>query len=727
MIRSSRASVALLTALLLGGGALTALAGATRSMRQTTAKDFEEGEATASMIVPTGEVVPGMKTSRVPVDAAFAWCAVLARDGRTAYFGTGDQGRVFAVPVARPSGAEAAARKLAEIDAAWITSLALKPDGTLLAGSTPGGKVFAVNVQNGAVRLLAKIPAEHVWALVHDAKSGVTYAAAGGPGKIFAIDAKGTVKPHWDSADKHIVSLADGGDGSLLAGTSEEGILYRVRGENRAEALHDFEADEVRAILRSGPATYLAVNDFDRGSGGGGGDLGGGGGAGPQPARGTRISATSGGAPAAVGGPVRPGQVKSRAAVYRLEPDGQIEQVFASTDGYFTGLLLGDGGDVYVAAGTQGKLYRLAADRSVALAADLPERQALSLGRTSDGFLVGTGDIGGVYRVRPAAPGEASYLSKVFDAEVPARWGHLRWSGTPGLTFETRSGNTAKPDKSWSEWRKLDGSTHASAEGEGRVASNGSRYLQYRVALPNKSTVLRETTIFYLPQNQRARITDVYLDGRGSGGSSSSSSSTSSGGEGGGGGASTVAGSSRVHSSVLKIRWRVDNPDGDDLIYRLSFRQEGEAVWRPLGGPEPLTRAEHDWNTESVPDGRYVVRVWTSDERVTPRERALDSSFESPPFLVDNSKPEVTGLQARAPTVTGRVKDDASTISQIEYSVDGNEWRPVTAADGILDQPNEVFSLRLGSLTPGPHVVTVRAFDSADNVGSARIIVQIPK
>jgi len=35
-------------------------AGGTRSLRQTTAKDFEEGEATASMILPTGEVVLDM-------------------------------------------------------------------------------------------------------------------------------------------------------------------------------------------------------------------------------------------------------------------------------------------------------------------------------------------------------------------------------------------------------------------------------------------------------------------------------------------------------------------------------------------------------------------------------------------------------------------------------------------------------------------------------------------
>ena len=692
MIRSSVLGAALLVS------STAALAGTTRSLRQTTARDFEEGEATASMILPTGDVVPGMKTSRIPIDAAFAWCAALSRDGKTAYFGTGDQGRIFSVPVARGGAVETPARKLADVDAAWVTSLAVRADGTLLAGSTPGGRIFAVNPQTGAVRPFAKLPAEHVWALVIDQKSGVTYAATGVPGKVFAIDAKGAVRQHWDSGDKQVVSLSDGGGGTLLAGTSTEAIVFRVRPDGRAEALHDFEADEVRAVVRTGTTTYLAVNDFDKGSEGP--SLGG-----PAPARGTRISTA--GAPAAVGGSSRGGQVKSRAAVYRLEDDGQIEQIFALSDGYFTALLLGEGGAVYAANGTQGKLYRIAPDRTTALAADLPERQALSLLRTGDGFLVGTGDIGGVYRVRPAAASEAAYLSKVFDAEVPAHWGHLRWTGSKDLAFETRSGNTAKPDKSWGDWRKLDGITHIGAEGEGRIVSGGSRYLQYRLALPSKGSILRETTVYFLPQNQRARITDVSLDG--------------------GGSSTTTAGSAKTHSTVLKLRWKVENPDGDDLIYRLWFRQENESVWRPLGGPEPITKAEYDWNTESVPDGRYVVRVWASDERVTPHDRALDFTYDSAPFLVDNTKPEVTDLKARAPEVTGKVHDDASTISQIEYSIDGNEWRPAAPTDGILDQRTESFSLKLPTLAPGPHVVTVRAFDAADNVGSARVIVQIAR
>jgi hypothetical protein len=704
-------------AVLLAAGVLSA--GGTLSFRQTTAKDFEEGEATASVILPSGELVPGLAATRLPVEAAFVWSSAISPDGRTAYFGTGDQGRLYAVTLRQGSSAPTV-RKLCDLGSPWITSLAVRPDGTLLVGSTPGGRVFTVDPARPEPRQLAKLGAEHVWSLAHDPRTGVTYAGTGGAGKVFAIDAKGASRLVWDSGDKQVVSLLSLGGGTLLAGTAVEGVLYRVHPDGRGEALHDFDADEVRAILRTGNATYVAVNDF-LGQGdapgpiGGPSTSGGGSSAASPSTKGTRITLGGATPPASAGGVGRPsGGARGRGAVYRLDDSGTIEQVFALSDGYLTALLGDRNGDVLAAAGTQGKVYRLFPDRTFALAADLSERQALTLVRTGDGFLVGTGDVGGVYEVRPASPGQANYLSRVFDGDFFSAWGRLRWSGSDGLTFETRSGNTAKPDKSWSGWKKLEDVKAAPAGGgEGRVASSASRYAQYRLTFPAKGGSLKEVQLYYLPQNQRPRVTDVYLADAPSGGASA------------GGAAASTAGATRAHASVLKLRWKVENPDGDTLIYRLGYRQEREAVWRPLGGGDPLTKAEFDWNTDSVPDGSYLVRVWVTDERSNSSERALDSTFVSAPFLVDNTRPEIRDLSSKAPVVTGRALDAASVVSQVEFSVDGEEWRPVTPRDGLLDQNSEEFIIRLPTdLSRGPHVVNVRAWDGADNLGAGRIQVE---
>src|SRR5436305_3004502 len=100
-----RAALALAATLFVTATATaTATAAVTKSFRQTTAKDFEEGEATASMVLPTGDVVPGMKSTPITLDAAFVWCGALSPDGKTAYFGTGDQGRIYAVDTAATGG-----------------------------------------------------------------------------------------------------------------------------------------------------------------------------------------------------------------------------------------------------------------------------------------------------------------------------------------------------------------------------------------------------------------------------------------------------------------------------------------------------------------------------------------------------------------------------------------------------------------------------------------------
>src|SRR6185503_18788183 len=112
------------------------------------------------------------KTSAVSADAAFVWCSALSRDGAVAYFGSGDEGKILAVDTKGGGGKDEKARVVAKLDVPWITALAVRKDGTLLAGTTPGGRLFTVDPRSGAAKELAKVPAEHVWALVHDDASG---------------------------------------------------------------------------------------------------------------------------------------------------------------------------------------------------------------------------------------------------------------------------------------------------------------------------------------------------------------------------------------------------------------------------------------------------------------------------------------------------------------------------------------------------------------------------
>jgi hypothetical protein len=222
-----------------------------------------------------------------------------------------------------------------------------------------------------------------------------------------------------------------------------------------------------------------------------------------------------------------------------------------------------------------------------------------------------------------------------------------------------------------------------------------------KVAFAQPRTTLRDLTVYYQPQNQRARVTELTVNDDVPG--------------------KRPAPSGKPRSPLVKVKWKVENPDDDELVYRLFFREESEVNWKPLGGPEPITRTEYEWNTEPIPDGNYILKVVASDERANPRETALEHSLTSSPFLVDNRKPEVADLRVAWPYVSGRARDSFSPVSDLAFSIDGGEWQPIAPRDGVLDDPSEDFTVKLpGNLASGAHSIAVRATDSAGNVGAVQ-------
>ncbi|MCA1662673.1 MAG: hypothetical protein LC659_00085, partial [Myxococcales bacterium] len=567
---------------------------------------------------------------------------------------------------------------------------------------------------------------EHVWSLVYDEGKQTLYAATGPNGRLFAIDVSRLDRPAvgrrdrllYDSGEKHLLSLVRGDDGALYAGSADQAILYKITpgggsaGGAAVQALHDFEGDELRAIARRGNTLYVAVNEFQHGGAAGTTASS----TGPSAPRGTKMVIPT--APATTTAPTTAGlsrDRKGRGAVYRVDPDGRVEQLHALADGYFTALHVDGDGNVWAAAGSNGRVYLIRPDRTVITAFDLPERQVLTLAfdasaqKGGPSGLLGTGDAGALYRIGPDPQKDAHYVTKVFDAQFPARWGNLAWRGHGALTLETRSGNTSHPDKTWSGWSALPKPEKGSDNGNGHIGSAPGRYLQIRAGFGGARTVLRDLTVYYQPQNQRPRVAEMTV------GDETAQKHLS-----------AFTRSAKPRSPVVKLRWRVDNPDDDDLIYRLSYREENETNWKPIGGAEPLTRTEYEWNTESIPDGNYVVRVIASDERSNPREEALEHSLMSTPFLVDNRKPELSDVKVAYPTASGRAHDSFSAISELAYSIDGGDWQPFAPKDGIFDDPTEEFSFKLPSgLASGGHSLAVRAVDAADNVGAVQLTFRV--
>lgn len=729
-------------------GLAGAFASPSKSVRVTSYAEFAEGQAQGVLISSLGDVRPGYSQNRLalPSLTVDSVRAIATTTDGSVYLGTG--GERPTVLAYRPGAALTNVASLPSTT--WVTAIVPLSAGRLLVATAQDGRIFRVQA-DGKVETVAQLDAEHIWGLARDDARAVTYVAAA-PGRLWAIDDRdlavlptgdaGTTRTLtrarklFESDARQFLAMHRGADGALYVGTADDAVLYRIDENGGGRAIHDFAGNEVRAIVQHRGSLYVAVNDMARGE------------AANKPTP-TKITPAPAGSVPGVKSPSPPGaptsgsptDKKGKGALYRIEPNGRIEQLHAIVDGFFNALSVDEGGTVYAAASTpggRGRLYGVTADRTVFTALEVKESDLLSVTPAptaiagSGGLLVGVGNAGAFYVVRAQPPADAQYLSKAFAAPAPSHWGRLRYLAEGSVRIETRSGNLAKPDASWSAWQLLTDAATQTSTGEqiGRIASPAARYLQVRAALSERS-VLRDFSFFHQPLNQRPRISEVTVGEDGSGRIARGVRPTS---------------PLRPRSSLIKIRWKTENPDEDDLNYRVYLRAakpstprpapamaaspaaiSDEAEWLRLGGSEALTRTELEWNTEAVPDGLYELKVVVSDERSNPPELALTHEHITPPFAIDNRRPEIRDLTWNAATLTlsGRASDATSPLADISYAIDGGELYPLAVRDGVLDDLSEEFSARPPRLTPGSHTLVVRVSDGADNVASAQIVIQV--
>lgn len=644
----------------------TAAAVSTRHFTLDSAEALAAGELDGTAAHSDGTVTVGAQVRRIELPSVSVAYSLARADDGTAYIGTGHDGKVFRLrgDALEPFG---------ETGQLMVASLATGPDGTVYAGTLPEGRIYAIDAKGEATELARPEGVEHVWALVWDAQRRRLMAGTGPDGKIFAIDAQGRAEVFHDDEAGHIMALALDGDGTLYAGTSDEARVLRIEGPGRADTAGDFPGNEVTAIDVKDGVLAVAANEF------------------PDPPRVTSSTKKN-------REPPRPKPGTGR--LFRVGTDGRSEKLLENGEGHFTSVQIGRGGAIYAGTGTEGRIVRATVDRRSAVWVDVDERQVLALDLSGERPLFVTGDAGAVYRVVKGPPREAVWTSKVLDAEFQARWGQLEWRAKGKLELESRSGNTRKPDDTWSAWSS--GTTTA-----GPVRSPASRFLQVRARFVDRDAVLRAIQVYYLPQNQRPVVYTVELEGSADASADESIPNP---------------------STIYKLAWKVDNPDSDEVRYRLRFRAEDQERWRDLlREHQILTSRKFAWDTSGVPDGWYVVQVEASDETSNPDGLTLKSHDTSEPFLVDNHAPHIRKLRSRGRTVTGRAVDTMGPIAKLEYAINGKRFHELLPTDHLLDTRDEAFALELPKdLDGGPHIVAIRATDAGGNSVTAETIVTLP-
>lgn len=652
--------------------ALPALAVQPVSWQQRTFEEFAQGKGAGVELRAEGAVQLAPALDTLPkLEAERIWSLAAGPEG-TLYAGTGDLGRIYALP---PKGEPVLLFDSPELA---IHALAVGPDGALYAGTAPDGLIYRID-SKGQVSTLAQTGSTYVWDLKFDTR-GRLHAATGQPARVLAVSAAGKVDTLGALADQHAMTLLFSGD-RLFAGTARPGRVYEIA-DTAARLRCDTGYEEVHRLAALPGGSLYA----------------------------TALSAAA-------------GEQKARSALFRLDAAGAALAVWEAEETQLLDLLAQPDSTLLATATQPAQLCRFAADGRLSLVARFEGFAPSYLVRLPSGALcLGAAQSGGIYRLGAGLGGEGRFESSAEDFGVQARWGNLTWraelpEGTH-LAFQTRSGNTAEPDPTWSPWS-------AELERNGSpLASPPARFLQYRALLRGggqRTPVLQMVEAIALPANLRPQIRSFEIQtyqppGQGEGQ------------EQGQGGPPLRGRRLPQRKSLRLLRWQAQDPNGDKLSYSLYIKGEGQQQWKEAD--TGLEQSAFIWDTETMPEGLTQLRLVASDRPDNPPDQALAAEYLGAPFLIDNSPPElvVEVVQAEPLRLHLRCTDRLSPIARAQYTVDyGDQAHQLSAGDGLFDSRAEEASFTVSGLSPGEHVVAVQAWDRLDNVGVVQLVVAIGK
>jgi hypothetical protein len=416
-------------------------------------------------------------------------------------------------------------------------------------------------------------------------------------------------------------------------------------------------------------------------------------------------------------------------AIYKIDKDGFVTELFRAPVIVYS--LVEQHGVLLAGTGSEGVLYQVnpAAEETAVLAKVDPKEIVSLLAAKNGQVYLGLANSGEVASMSSGYAAEGTYTSPVLDATQISRFGKMQLHGSlpknTTLTVATRSANVNETtDVGWGKW-----SEETPAIEYLPVTSPSARFLQYRLTFKSEdgkdTPVVNDVDIAYQVPNLAPQIKSVKLAKAGAPEASSESTP-----------GAVNAAASGAHSpstpaqpeSKLTITWEATDPNNDALQYSVFFRTGARGDWIQL--KEKLTEATFEWDTRSVADGRYEVKVVASDAAANPRGQGKTASRISDPVVVDNTPPVIGDVQANvdgaAAKISLRVVDRTSTVAMLDYAVDSStDWQAVLPSDTIADSPEEAYAFTVPALQPGPHQITLRAADAHGNRAFQTVTVTV--
>jgi outer membrane protein assembly factor BamB len=734
----SRAALRAGLVLAVAAGVWSLQASTPKFFQAATQTDFLRGELENLSVDSRGQLALGPMTDLVYESGApFLWTLLPAPDG-TLFIGSGNDGKVFRID---PQGRGTLFFDAPELE---VHALAHAPNGGVYAATSPDGKIYRID-RAGASTVFFDPHDKYIWSLAADS-AGNLFAATGDKGIVYKIDASGKGQPFYQTKATHATLVALDPSGNVIVGTESPGRLHRVDGQGRGFLLLDSPYTEIRTLRFDAKGfMYVAAT-----SGGGSASSA------SEDRSPDRPSSDSSRPPVPVvttevtsvvvadgagssAGTTRDDSRAGRGAIYRIAPDGLWEPLWESREDIPYDLTFDREGRLVVATGGKGKLYRLEGDPlRPSLVARAGAQQVTALHRDAKGVLYyTTSNPGKLFRLSAEMAPRGTYESEVRDAKMVASWGNIGWRATvpqgAQIELQTRSGNTETPDEAWSRWSP----SYTQSSGS-PISSPKARYLQWRAVLTGlvQSPVLTSISAAYLQRNLRPQVRSITVHPPGivfqkpfssgdpdlAGFENQTTPDRKLAAAAAAQGSSSALGRRGYEKGLQTLSWRADDENGDELSFDVEYRREGDAAWKVL--QRNINETIYVWDTTTVPNGTYFVRVLASDGPSNGPDQALLGELETMTFDIDNSapvfRPPTTRVEGGRTVVSFEVVDDSSAIERVECSRDGRQWWTVFPRDGIADSRTERYEVAIeGDL--GPRGLSIRATDAMNNVATAQV------
>ncbi len=695
--------------------------------RHQAGMDFIKGEPDKVIVDSSGTLRLAKRSMVVDCDGLLkdAWSvhSIAANDEGVLYLGTGPDAKVICYT-------DGNAQQIYPLDTVDPNSSIRNEHVFALALDVAGRPLIGVSGQKGKLVRLADEPevvfednrVQYIFAIAVD-QDGTIYLGTGPEGLVIRLDPfcqKSEVI--YDAKDKNILSLAVH-EGTVYAGSDERGLVYKIDPERKgASVLYDSERDEVPAILVDESGVVYAVStsaeaaqvqlkasgiSLKKNPGR------------PDNSAGSQASPTAASLATANSNEAKeekkkksvtpapsPPTAKSSGHIYRITPEGFVTDIFSEIAVLYTLLQTDD--TLWLGTGNKGQFFSIdprTEQKSVAFK-DTESTQITSAVQVDGAIYLGLSNPARLVWLDKTLESKGTFESSLIDAGQPARWGKLQIEADipDGCRIEMvcRSGNVKDPnDTTFSDWSEPVVLTEATA-----LDCPVARFCQYRLTLVSDADarttpLIRQVAISHVIPNLAPNVVLVKAE----------------------------RSRNKKEPHVIEVAFAAQDDNKDQLEFTLEFRRTGRSGWILL--KDELEKSPFQWDSRTVEDGRYEVRVTANDRKSNTPQTMLTGSRISDVFVNDNSAPEITWAHLRVDNdnVIAKltIEDAFSVLGSVRYTVDSNEkWVTAMPDDLVYDTLSETFTIRIEDLDSGDHIIAFSVADDFENTRYKTYEITIP-